>query len=66
MSGRYYLFWFGSFDLFLRLQVSVVINAWYGPLYNDIQTALTGDGGITVIIWYFSILYYRFSLYLFT
>ena len=23
------------------------INAWYGPFYNDIQTALTGDGGIT-------------------
>ena len=27
--------------------VSVVINAWYGPFYNDIQTALTGDGSVT-------------------
>ena len=25
------------------VQVSVVINAWYGPFYNDIQKALTGD-----------------------
>ena len=32
---------------YASVQVSVVINAWYGPFYNDIQTALTGDGGIT-------------------
>ena len=27
--------------------MSVVINAWYGPFYNDIQTALSGDGSVT-------------------
>ncbi len=32
---------------YASVQVSVVINAWYGPFYNDIQTALTGNGGIT-------------------
>ena len=32
---------------YASVQVSVVINAWYGPFYNDIQTALTGDGGVT-------------------
>ena len=35
-----------SFLIFLAytsVQVSVVINAWYGPFYNDIQKALTGD-----------------------
>ena len=28
-------------------QVSVVINAWYGPFYNDVQTALGGNGEIS-------------------
>ena len=32
---------------YASVQVSVVINAWYGPFYNDIQTALTGDGSVT-------------------
>tara|TARA_B100000900_G_scaffold406972_1_gene418897 strand:+ start:884 stop:2131 length:1248 start_codon:yes stop_codon:yes gene_type:complete len=32
---------------YASVQVSVVINAWYGPFYNDIQTALTGDGTVT-------------------
>ncbi len=39
-----------SFLIFLAytsVQVSVVINAWYGPFYNDIQKALTGDQGVT-------------------
>ena len=32
---------------YMTVQVSVVINAWYGPFYNDIQTALGGDGDVT-------------------
>ena len=31
----------------MTVQVSVVINAWYGPFYNDIQKALGGEEGIT-------------------
>ena len=31
----------------MTVQVSVVINAWSGPFYNDIQTALGGEGDIT-------------------
>ncbi|MDG2404556.1 MAG: SbmA/BacA-like family transporter, partial [Paracoccaceae bacterium] len=31
---------------YTSVQVSVVINAWYGPFYDDIQTALTGDGEV--------------------
>jgi peptide/bleomycin uptake transporter len=33
---------------YASVQVSVIINAWYGPFYNDIQTALGGTGEITV------------------
>ena len=33
---------------YASVQVSVVINAWYGPFYNDIQTALGGNGEVTV------------------
>ena len=29
---------------YLTVQVSVVINEWYRPFYNDIQTALGGSG----------------------
>ena len=32
---------------YLTVQVSVVINAWYGPFYNDVQQALNGDAGVT-------------------
>ena len=32
---------------YMTVQVSVVINAWYGPFYNDIQKALGGEEGIT-------------------
>ena len=32
---------------YLTVQVSVVINAWYGPFYNDVQQALNGNGGVT-------------------
>jgi len=33
---------------YASVQVSVIINAWYGPFYNDIQTALGGNGEVTV------------------
>ena len=32
---------------YLTVQVSVVINAWYGPFYNDIQKALNGNAEVT-------------------
>ena len=32
---------------YMTVQVSVVINAWYGPFYNDIQSALGGDGDVS-------------------
>ena len=32
---------------YLTVQVSVVINAWYGPFYNDVQQALNGNAGVT-------------------
>jgi len=32
---------------YLTVQVSVVINAWYGPFYDDIQKALGGGGEVT-------------------
>ena len=32
---------------YLTVQVSVVINAWYGPFYNDVQKALNGNGEVT-------------------
>ena len=32
---------------YLTVQVSVVINAWYGPFYNDVQKALSGSGEVT-------------------
>jgi len=31
---------------YASVQVSVVINAWYGPFYDDIQKALSGNGAI--------------------
>ena len=32
---------------YLTVQVSVVINAWYGPFYNDVQKALNGNAEVT-------------------
>ena len=32
---------------YASVQVSVVINAWYGPFYDDIQKALAGNGDVT-------------------
>ena len=32
---------------YLTVQVSVVINAWYGPFYNDIQSALGASEEVT-------------------
>ena len=34
---------------YTSVQVSVVINAWYGPFYDDIQNALTGSGEVTAL-----------------
>ena len=34
---------------YTSVQVSVVINAWYGPFYDDIQKALTGSGEVTAL-----------------
>ena len=31
---------------YMTVQVSVVINAWYGPFYNDIQSALGGESDV--------------------
>ena len=31
---------------YTSVQVSVVINAWYGPFYDDIQKALSGNGEV--------------------
>ena len=35
------------FMAYLTVQVSVVINAWYGPFYNDVQKALGGGGEVS-------------------
>ncbi len=35
------------FMAYMTVQVSVIINAWYGPFYNDIQTALGGSGEVS-------------------
>ncbi len=32
---------------YLTVQVSVVINAWYGPFYNDVQQALNGNAEVS-------------------
>jgi peptide/bleomycin uptake transporter len=32
---------------YMTVQVSVVINAWYGPFYNDIQNALGGESDVS-------------------
>jgi len=34
---------------YTSVQVSVVINAWYGPFYDDIHNALTGSGEVTTL-----------------
>jgi len=38
---------------YTSVQVSVVINAWYGPFYDDIQNALTGSGEVTTLDLYY-------------
>jgi peptide/bleomycin uptake transporter len=35
------------FASYFQVQVSVAVNAWYGPFYNLIQTALTKPGAVT-------------------
>ena len=37
---------------YLTVQVSVVINAWYGPFYDDIQTGLAGTDQVTAATLY--------------
>ena len=32
---------------YITVQVSVVINYWYGPFYNDVQKALSGGGEVS-------------------
>jgi len=36
------------FATYFQVQVSVAINAWYGPFYNMIQAALTTPGQVTI------------------
>ena len=48
--GQTGLYWGSALLIYLSytsVQVSVVINAWYGPFYDDIQNALTGSGEVT-------------------
>ena len=37
---------------YASVQVSVVINAWYGPFYDDIQTGLAGTDEVTAMTLY--------------
>ena len=37
---------------YASVQVSVVINAWYGPFYDDIQTGLAGIDEVTAMTLY--------------
>lgn len=37
---------------YASVQVSVVINAWYGPFYDDIQKGLTGTGEVSAMTLY--------------
>jgi peptide/bleomycin uptake transporter len=40
------------FATYFQVQVSVAINAWYGPFYNLIQQALTKPGEVTLAQFY--------------
>ena len=37
---------------YMTVQVSVVINAWYGPFYDDIQKGLAGTDEVTAMTLY--------------
>jgi peptide/bleomycin uptake transporter len=45
------------FISYASVQVSVVINAWYGPFYDDIQAALSSPNSVssTTLYWHFLI-----------
>jgi len=40
------------FTTYFQVQVSVAINAWYGPFYNLIQNALSNPGQVTITQFY--------------
>jgi len=40
------------FTTYFQVQVSVAINAWYGPFYNLIQNALANPGQVTLVQFY--------------
>jgi len=44
------------FVTYISVEVSVAINAWYGPFYNDIQQALTKAGSVPAATLYKGIL----------
>ena len=44
------------FVTYLQVQVSVAINAWYGPFYDLIQAALAGTGRVTSTQFYLQLL----------
>ncbi len=44
------------FSTYVTVQVNVIINEWYGPFYNDIQTALSGNGDVTATTLYLHLL----------
>ncbi len=53
---------------YLTVQVSVVINAWYGPFYNDIQKALGGGGEVSASdlyghLWVFCIIVFPYIVF---
>jgi peptide/bleomycin uptake transporter len=44
------------FATYFQVQVSVAINAWYGPFYNLLQLALTKPGEVTLTQFYAQLL----------
>ncbi|MDB5394459.1 MAG: bacA [Rhodospirillales bacterium] len=44
------------FVTYLQVQVSVAINAWYGPFYDLVQKALAGTGHVTLTQFYLQLL----------
>jgi peptide/bleomycin uptake transporter len=44
------------FNTYFSVQVSVAVNAWYGPFYNLVQKALTTVGSVSAYEFYMSML----------
>ncbi|HUQ37897.1 MAG TPA: peptide antibiotic transporter SbmA [Aestuariivirga sp.] len=40
------------FTTYFQVQVSVAVNAWYGPFYDLVQKALTAPGQVTLVQFY--------------